>query len=274
MSEVDAMDIWREIQQSGLCKKAVKFYHQNKRLKPEILKRGAANFDEPVLPNCSEEKALYRAAYYMSSNGYMDMHINHNQAAFKKYLPKRLLENKKILFVDMGCGPMTAGLVLAEILAKTNPNYKKRVTYLGIDASGNMCKLARRINKSKSIFKDDKFKILKSKTFESSMVDSFAPPDIAILCLSFVLAPGTLKIKKPEQKNMVESMANEWHKSLGAWNKCQETRVIYLNPEPGMFHENWNMMAERLKKTPDDTWRYKRNQNSASVQCITGKRQD
>ena len=92
------------------------------------------------------EKPWHRAACYISEHGYMDLHIKHNRIALEKWLPTEDIQNRTLLFADFGCGPMTAGLVLAEKLSKITKSYRDKVSYLGVDCSENMCNFAKTVN--------------------------------------------------------------------------------------------------------------------------------
>lgn len=253
-NKVKALDIWGEIANSELCQEARKFYSDNKKViadsklcqevsnypydkkvKYGILTKGSANFDERVLPNNQEEKALYRTAYYCGNKGYMNMHLKQCRVAFKKYLEK-LPKSSQILFVDYGCGPMTAGLALAEILSPQ----LSHIHYHGIDASKNMVEMAQRINKEHKVF--DNFKVIQENRLNPTDLPT-EKFDIAILSFSYVLARDTCNL---ELKDM-EKMAKIWHEAVLGW-QCEETRIIYQNPkEYGGTHGRWNAFKEALQ---------------------------
>ena len=72
------------------------------------------------------------------------------------------------------------------------------------------------------------------------MVDSMeAPPDIAVLWLSYILAPNTCKMSREDIRTLVKN----WLVALANLN-CHETRIIYLNPHSGRkhkFHSLWEI---------------------------------
>lgn len=80
---------------------------------------------------------------------------------FKNSIPQLLL------FVDFGCGPMTAGLGLAGILSKQKEDYKINTAYLGVDLSINMVNKARAINEKYRLFAPEYFKVVQSARFAS-----------------------------------------------------------------------------------------------------------
>ncbi len=279
MSKIDALEIWDEIQQWDLCESAVQFYGKNNLHKDGVLKKGAANFDHPVT-NLPDEKPIYRAAYYAGQNGYMDMHIKQNKFAFERCLPLALLKDKNILFVDMGCGPMTSGLALAEKLSSCAADYKTRTTYFGIDISENMCDLARDINKKYEIF--DHFQIINGDSLNANEINSDPQPDIAILCFSYVFASDTYQHNYSKSANKIESLANSWHKLLCQWKGCRETNIIYLNPDESYMHKNWGIFATTFRGHQSREWGCTPDQNHSEnvegvprphIKMIIGKRQ-
>ncbi len=48
-----------------------------------------------------------------------------------------MLKERKALFVDFGCGPMTSGIMLAEMLSVYGDKYHDNLIYVGIDSSKN-----------------------------------------------------------------------------------------------------------------------------------------
>ena len=84
--KVDALEIWERIADSRVCQEAAEFYRQAGKTKDEILDQGATDFDQLV--NCSGEKPDYKALYYASRHGYMNMHIKQNRVAMAHYLPE------------------------------------------------------------------------------------------------------------------------------------------------------------------------------------------
>ena len=296
MAQVNAMNVWEQIRCTRRCVKAHDFYrsqwkkeghclYQSKgNLKDDILDQGSADFDEPV--GLTGEKSWHRAAYYAGEGGYMNMHILQNQATFEKCLPVEDLQGKKCLFVDFGCGPMTSGLVLAEILSKHDTNYKNRVAYLGIDASKNMCEIAKRINKKFKIFKRKQFRVGHDNTFNPHLINSIKlanQAEIAVLCLSYVVSPKTYKIPRPQQKLEIKKLANSWHSAVvSELNKCKKTHIIYMNPNYFGADNNWNYMVNIFKNITSDNWHYQENQlveqevgglpNPVMMQVVQGRK--
>lgn len=238
MSKIDALDIWRKISMTEICKETLGFYNQTQLTPKGILKRGSADFDKKATSN-SGEKAHYRAVYYMSTDGYMDMHIKQNLVSNNTYLSAVTKGNSDILFVDFGCGPMTAGLTAAESFSKHDHNYKERVFYAGIDISKNMRILAEGINLKFKLFDGDRFCLSENLAQLAGAIDF--EPNIIILSLSYVLSPNTLNTIS------ATSLANEWHNLVENLSTTKKVYVIYHNPH-GNFHENWDTFKNHLKQ--------------------------
>ena len=288
MTKIDALNVWEKVCDSDWCQDAFNFYQESKEGKTNILGGGGADFDSKVLPDEKKEKSWYRAAYYAGPNGYMNMHIKQNLKAFDEFLEPNIFENKKILFVDFGCGPMTSGLALAEVLSSEMPDYKDKVAYIGIDASSNMVQIAKKINSiddQESIF--DNYQIKKSNELKKSHLAKSGKPDIAILCLSYILAQGTNVIDKNNQIKWIESLFDIWHNAVDDIRNCKENRIIYLNPgtqfPKGSYHRSWNHLMNYIRQGNGfEGWKYSRSereelevpdlQSKFPTQMIKGKR--
>ena len=239
---VDALWVWEKLEEE--CCEAVNYYSRehsnispdNERIKV-ILEQGAADFDEKYCPSVMGEKEHYRADYYV--HGYMDMHLKQNLTALKYCFKDKIPQ--PLLFVDFGCGPMTSGLALAEILSKQTSDYKAQTTYFGIDASHYMVKKAKHINKKYKLFSPKRFKVVQGTQFDPQKIPpSFPEPQNVVLCLSFVLAADTLR-PDAQTKNTTGKLADTWKKYIANQTQCCETGIIYFNPVNyyGNLHSNW-----------------------------------
>ncbi len=251
-----ALDIWEKLRVEESVKEATEFYSglagsSGEDLGKKILERGSTNFDEKYTGD-EHEQPYYKSSLYISC--YMNMHIEQNLAVLKKYL-NDLLENRQhIIFVDFGCGPMTSGLALAEILLEHDRDYKEKVTYLGVDASQNMVERAKWINKQYEIFRPNRFNVVHDTKLCAEMMTNFpfaTEADLAILSLSFVLAKGTYKCptEKDELKKRDLEFSETWDRyvsNLPNLEGLNEIRIVYLNPSVSVvtlsqsyIHANW-----------------------------------
>ena len=88
---------------------------------------GQASFDEPLEGLSARDRVLLYAFFNQKS------HINELVHAFEKLLtsPGDL---RRATVVDIGCGPFTSGLALAEVVGSATP-----FRYFGVDTSHTMC---------------------------------------------------------------------------------------------------------------------------------------
>ena len=267
----DAMDKWKKINRSSGVAQAVKFYQSSRKNSKEILSRGSADFDERVTDN-PNEKAGFRALYYMSSDGYMDMHLKQNIAIFRKLFSPTISQFSNIEFFDFGCGPMTAGLALRQILDANN--FQGKCVYRGIDVAKNMRGLAQKINAKFEIFDDCAF--WKASEFQSQLPQmKNSAEKLSILCLSHVLAPETYR--KADSLTM-NDLAIIWSNYVFV-DIIKETRIIYSNPKNDGLHRNWVIFKKQFKqKNNSKTYTTSRikpiawgGKNPCMVEQITGK---
>lgn len=93
----------------------------------QVIGGGQASFDEPLGELSAKDRVLLYAFFNQKS------HVNELVHAFEK-----LLTNPQDLYratvVDIGCGPFTSGLALAEVVGNATP-----FRYFGVDTSQTMC---------------------------------------------------------------------------------------------------------------------------------------
>lgn len=256
---VDALAVGFDLSCQDFVQDAEDFFRRCGHADPwnAILKQGSTDFDTKHDPHDPDEKPTYKTDLYISK--YMDMHIRQNRTVLKRYLGETLRNRMHIVFVDFGCGPMTSGLVLAEILSKHDEDYKKKLTYLGIDASQNMVERAKWINKRYGIFAPDRFGIVQGTTFDfsDSVVEeplgSTTQVDLTVLCMSFVLAPQTNRVPESEQHPWAKEIAEKWHQwIISRLPNLHEMRIVYLNPNLYDFHHTWKEFTKALLEQGTD----------------------
>ena len=212
----------------------------------KILDQGATDFDKKFYPDDAAEKAHYKTDYYMSN--YLYMHFQHNLSALQYCFKNKVPQSS--LFVDFGCGPMTAGLALAEILSEKTSENKMQTSYFGIDASSNMVTKANSINAEYNLFAPEHFKIVQDTGFDSRKIpQSFPDAHTVVLWLSFVLAPGTYK------SGDIRKLANKWKSFVNNQQECESVLIIYINPkstESYFLHDNWRLFREIILEQSND----------------------
>lgn len=278
---IKAKDILNKVCESSWCNEAYEFYDSRNISENRILEQGSANFDEMIVRN--EEKAWYRAAYYAGDRGYMKMHIRQNRTAFRHHRLVKNLLKKRTLIVDFGCGPMTSGVMLADTLSESMPDYKNQVIYVGIDVSQNMCEIAERVNTiqvDSHIF--DKSYILNNDTLNLQDLDRIVleqfQPDVSVLSLSYVLAPDTYN---GDHAATIE-LAKKWRNFNRQLDCCRESYIIYTNPRFTAAHRNWDYIVQEFKNVSPRGWKYEVSerksvsvdglQNPVVTQMISGKK--
>lgn len=264
---IDALDIWEEIAESKACQETQNFYESRGNLSPgphgirnKILERGKTNFDETAT-GMPDEKSWYKAVAYMGDKGYMGMHIVQNLVLLNAYIQLAEYYNKKLLFVDYGCGPMTSGLVLAEILSQTSDGYKDNITYVGIDTSQNMCDVAWSMNAKYKLF--DKFVTINEFDIHKKTINNLDKFDAAILCFSYVLSPNTFN--RSRHSDIVEAeikfISTEWLKFLMPHKMCTDMNILYANPifrddESRDADTNWKYMKGFFANVFSSDWNF------------------
>ncbi len=248
MSEINALQIWEQL--AAECSEALDYYFRCKyphddrdELRKRVLNRGAADFDRKHDSGDGNEKEHYRTDFYVSREGYMGRHLEDNLAAFRDYFADDVPQ--PLLFVDFGCGPMTSGLALAEILSQQTSGDLTQTAYFGVDASRNMSEKANSVNAKYSLFMPRCFKAVQDIRFDSRKIPSFFPKvQTVILCLSFVLAPETLRQPDAPAGDTAKRLADDWKRYIASETQCQETIVIYINP----VHDDFEYAASGLKQ--------------------------
>jgi len=99
----------------------------------EAIGGGQASFDEPLGELSASDRVLLYAFFNQKS------HVNELVHAFEKLLtaPRDL---NRATVLDIGCGPFTSGLALAEVVGNAIP-----FRYFGVDTSQTMCTLGEKL---------------------------------------------------------------------------------------------------------------------------------
>jgi SAM-dependent methyltransferase len=95
---------------------------------------GQADFDAPIENLTSYDRVMLYA--YLNQKGHVDELIH----AFDKLLPD-LDKLRNATIIDIGCGPFTAGLALANVVGR-----EVAYRYFGVDHSVSMCKLGSKLS--------------------------------------------------------------------------------------------------------------------------------
>jgi|GEM_PF-948044 hypothetical protein len=121
----------------------------------DVLNRGKTRFDEKYECIEPDEKVLLYCYFNMKK------HFFTSVAVFKKMWKSlnQILTDKSYspVFIDLGCGPLTSGLALAE-LYQNETMTALRLNYIGIDISKAMIKKANEFTESDLFHKDSTFR--------------------------------------------------------------------------------------------------------------------
>ncbi len=105
-------------------------------LRINVLDRGSTDFDA----SSSWSGKVYTQEHKVLLNGvfYMPMHLYSSYHLYRTH--GHLSESKNIIFIDLGCGPLTSGIAFWAAAEQRN------ITYIGVDISKHMRKKAAEIN--------------------------------------------------------------------------------------------------------------------------------
>ncbi len=123
------------------------FDHDYNRM--NVIQYGRANFDQGTLDHSPLEKVYLYCYYNMRKHYFSSLAIF---KSFSEYFKKAFDDcNNRIMFIDFGCGPLTAGLAFnQEFSNETNFH----LSYAGIDISSAMLTVAESFSKT-NLFSDD-----------------------------------------------------------------------------------------------------------------------
>ena len=203
-----------------------KDYHRK-----SILDRGRTDFDALFNGLSPEDKVLLYCAYYMPMHLYSSYHI------FTKHFLPHITE--KIVFIDIGCGPLTSGIAIWAAARQCN------ITFIGIDRSQVMLNKAMEINnKSNNENRDPFFKdfhrILDYNQlpyYLSCHVEVGDTDDTLIIFnFCYVLASHTF-----DDDDALNSLIGVINRVVNEHEK-HKICVVYQNPVSKRFQENWNYL--------------------------------
>lgn len=230
-----------ELRHSANCMDAIDYYNKLRVNIPfSVLERGATDFDRPY----RDEDNFYKVEAYIHK--YLLIHYRRNFAVFGNC--KFLNSRKSCLFIDFGCGPMTAGLSLVKCIGKKRA--KNTVAYWGIDISKRMREKAALINDYYRLFSDAAFSgsFAKSATYGKMTVkNDFGNDCIVVVNFSYVLSDMTFKGAVHAIVKQVAKIAE-----YAIQHDCP-VYVIYQNPHVGTLkhdamHANWEKFRDELSE--------------------------
>ncbi len=233
---------------NGVIEKPANSSAKNRQRK-QILEQGRTDFDSPSSGLTAEQKVeLYCYHYFL-------MHLSSNLAFMlfeKDFLLNLFNENNIVYFVDIGCGPLTAGIALNRWLKENIPGQKK-VSYYGADISKSMIKKANSLLTNPHFFEefsevelfDDKARIV-----EHLSSREITEKSVFIINYSFLFASHSLIVQEfvDFTNNLIEN--------------TPKTIILYQNPGRSDLSKKWieykkNLTSFSSKKQYPLVYRYK-----------------
>ena len=206
----------------------------NERVRLDVLEQGRTDFTEPYEgpsplngePVCYKpaQKVLLYCAVYMPMHLYSSYHV------YRTFLP---YPRVTVLFIDVGCGPLTSGIAYRAFAEHAD------IAYIGIDRADEMINKAEKINErgcsGSSFFK------CSALIYDYNSLPDFIRPYVSsaegifINCCYF-LASRSLN-------------ANDFANALVQIMMRHPTlpmRIVYQNPPNQILHQNWQIVRHRL----------------------------
>jgi superfamily I DNA and/or RNA helicase len=163
-------------------------------IRMNVIEYGRTNFDQATLEHSSLDKVNLYCFYnmrkhYFSSIAIFKSFADYFEASFSN-------SDKRISFIDFGCGPLTSGLALNQHFRYIS-NF--RFHYIGIDISNAMLSKAKEFSDTELFNPESKFKFVKSlNDISDEYWDSlFALSNTVLLNFSYLF--GNLSISDTEK---------------------------------------------------------------------------
>ena len=206
------------------------------RVRENVLDRGCTDFCQPYVGpsplNPDAEQVSYSPAQkvLLYCAVYMPMHLYSSYHVYRTFLPT---PSVTVLFVDVGCGPLTSGIAYRAFAEHAD------IAYIGIDRADEMINKAEKINErgcsGSSFFK------CSALIYDYNSLPDFIRPYVSsaegifINCCYF-LASHSLN-------------ANDFANALVQIMMRHPTlpmRIVYQNPPNQILHQNWQIVRRRL----------------------------
>jgi len=127
--------------------------YDNRTIREQVLKNGRTDFREPYDEISPEEKVILYCFFNMKK------HFFTSYAVFERILPSLQAvfnqEGYEPIMIDLGCGPMTSGIAIADLMMATT-GIPLTFTYVGVDIAPAMIAKAKTFESS-ALFANSKF---------------------------------------------------------------------------------------------------------------------
>ena len=216
----------------------------------QILKQGQADFNQPFEDNGYKLETYDLVDLYCYY--YMQMHYTSSLYLYSKvgkgFINEKLLQDKNLLFLDLGCGPFSSGAAFMEGFKTQYPDKDLAMTYIGMDTSSEMLEKAKDIafnmdntnGKSTFEFSDNWNDIYKMVTHFKANKGQFEKNSM-IINLCYVLASPYF-----DDENNLNSFAKEINDIVTLF-KDDSICFIYQNPNFNRLHNNWNRLKTKIE---------------------------
>ncbi|WP_346239236.1 hypothetical protein ABDK00_010905 [Niabella insulamsoli] len=201
----------------------------------DILDRGKTKFDERYEGLEPRDKVLLYCYFNMKKHFFTSI------AVFKKVWKSlhQIFTDKKYfpIFIDLGCGPLTSGLAMAELF-QNETGGPLRIQYIGIDISEAMIEKANEFSQSDLFHTDSKFSFFKSwNDIPHEMLVEFAGKNNPFfLNASYLFANLSFDIVE-NLANFVSNLVSEF----------KNVHFIFQNPDRADRNESWHHFKKQLK---------------------------
>ena len=206
------------------------YYHTR-----EILERGTADFNTFFKELTPHEKVIIYCYYYMQMHVVSSFHVfKESHFLFSEYI---LNDNKNIIFIDFGCGPLTSGVALAWYYQSLGVTKLHDFHYIGIDRCESMIRKAREISVRPG-WKNCTFDFLKSYKSHDYIIELLEmyvssgryEEYLIVLNSSYLFASSTLDVGN--LVTLVKKILNSY--------KSHKVCLTYQNPPVDSLNNNWD----------------------------------
>ncbi|MFG0461181.1 hypothetical protein ACF8GG_17840 [Pseudomonas sp. yb_1] len=188
---------------------------------------GQADFDQPIEELSPRDRVMLYALFNQKA------HIDELIHAFDQFFLQGVESFHDATVIDVGCGPFTAGLALANVLGS-----RAAYRYFGVDRASSMLTLANEL--AAEVRKVGEFNDRTEVSFHKSIDEiSFGNPraaEMTVFVLSYLLASNSVD---------VDALVGEINRARGRIGLGQ-TVVLYTNSAREGARNNYPKFRERM----------------------------
>lgn len=221
--------------------------YDNNTILGEVLKRGRTDFRKGYGAITPDDKVLLYCFFNMKKHFYT------TYAVFELVLPSlmQFFENSdyKPILIDLGCGPMTSGLALADLI-NSAVGTRLSLTYIGVDHAPAMLRRAKTFQISELFVESDFHYYEKWNEVDFGLLYNLAgKSNPVILNASYLFASESLLVD--ELADFVINISKIW----------EHVYFVFQNPATDIRNTKYiefkSLVHHHLIKDGDETIRYK-----------------